>query len=75
MADVNMSEAFQTGCEKFRLSNDAVVAGLGRSQLVPQELLSIDETSSSRNFKVSYLNKAGETKWIHLFMVPSPVES
>jgi hypothetical protein len=75
MADLNMSEAFRAGCEKLRISDAALQAGLQRSQLTPAELLTIDETSSSRNFKVSYVNKAGETKWVHLFMVPGPVQA
>ena len=69
MEDINMSEEFRAGCEKFGITDDLVEAALERSALTPQELLTIDTTTSERNFKVSYLNQAGEKKWIHLFMV------
>ncbi len=69
MEDINMSEKFRSGCKKFGITDDIVEAALTRSALTPEELLTIDTTTSDRNFKVSYLNKAGEKKWIHLFMV------
>lgn len=69
MEGINMSEKFRAGCEKFGITDDLIASALERSALTPEELLTIDTTTSDRNFKVSYLNKAGEKKWIHLFMV------
>ncbi len=74
MTDLSMSEAFRAGCEKLGVTEHLLEASLKRSGLNPLELLSIDTTTSSRNFRVSYTNKAGETKWAHLFMVIPAVE-
>lgn len=69
MADLNMSDTFREACEALGITEELLAASLKRSNLTPQELLTIDDTTSPRNFRVSYLNKAGEKKWIHLFMV------
>ncbi len=74
MTDLSMSEAFRAGCKELRVTEALLKESLKRSGLNPSELLSIDVTTSSRNFRVSYTNKAGETKWTHLFMVVPPVE-
>lgn len=70
MAELNMSDAFREGCAKFGITEEMLQFSLQRSDLHPEELLSIDTTTSSRNFRVAYRNKAGEQKWIHLFMIP-----
>lgn len=69
MAELNMSDGFRASCRELGVTNEMLRQSLGRSNLEPAELLTIDTTTSSRNFRVSYRNKAGETKWIHLFMV------
>ncbi len=72
MTDLNMSEAFRAGCEKFGITEVLLRAALTRSNLNPSELMTIETTTSSRNFRVSYHNKAGEPKWAHLFVVVPP---
>ncbi|MDH5527590.1 MAG: hypothetical protein OEY97_09820 [Nitrospirota bacterium] len=67
-----MSEEFRAGCEQFGITDEVLEFALKRSDLSPRELLSIDTTTSARNFRVAYLNKAGERKWTHLFMVGNP---
>ncbi len=72
MSELKMSEEFRSACEGFRITDELLAEGLKRSQVTPQELLFIDSTTSPRNFKVKYVNKAGEPKWVHLFVVVPP---
>lgn len=69
MANLNMTEAFRARCTELGITEEQLHQSLTRSGLSPAELLTIDTTTSARNFRVSYRNKAGETKWAHLFMV------
>lgn len=65
-----MSEDFRAGCAKLGIGEDLLRWSLTRSGLAVRELLTIDTTTSARNYRISYLNQAGERKWAHLFMVP-----
>ncbi|MDH4228441.1 MAG: hypothetical protein OEW11_01690 [Nitrospirota bacterium] len=67
--ELNMSDEFRAGCQRMGVTEEMLAAALRRSDLSPEELLSIDTTTSARNFRVAYRNKAGEKKWAHLFMV------
>lgn len=76
VADLNMTEEFRAGCEKFGITDEMLAWSMKRSGIEPGELLSIDTTTSSRNYRVCYLNKAGEKKWVHLFVArPSAAEA
>lgn len=76
MAELNMSDAFREGCAKFGITEEMLEFSLQRSDLHPAELLTVDTTTSSRNFRVAYVNQAGERKWVHLFMIPErPAEA
>jgi len=70
-----MTEAFREGCRKFGVTEEMLAWSMQRSDIHPKELLSIDTTTSSRNFRVCYLNQAGDRKWVHLFLVPPPREA
>jgi hypothetical protein len=70
-----MSDAFREGCEKYGITDEMLAWSLERSGIEPQELLSIDTTTSSRNYRVCYLNRAGEKKWVHLLFVQAPSAS
>jgi len=65
-----MSEEFRAGCAKLGITEDLLRWSVERSGLQPKELLSIDTTTSARNYRISYVNTEGERKWAHLFMVP-----
>jgi len=65
-----MTEAFREGCRKLGVTEEALRWSLERSGVAPKELLSIDTTTSARNFRVHYVNQADEKKWVHLFVVP-----
>jgi hypothetical protein len=70
VSDLNMSEEFRAGCAKLGITEDLLRWSLERSGLAAKELLTIDTTTSSRNYRISYVNEAGEKKWAHLFIVP-----
>jgi len=70
VSDLNMSEEFRAGCAKLGITEDLLRWSLGRSGLAVKELLTIDTTTSSRNYRISYVNQEGEKKWAHLFIVP-----
>ncbi|MFQ5509899.1 MAG: hypothetical protein ACE5FN_11280 [Leptospirillia bacterium] len=70
LSGIDLSSEFRDGCANFGITDESLSFALTRSDLHPRELLSIDTTTSSRNFRVAYTNKAGEKKWAHLFLVP-----
>lgn len=65
-----MSEEFRTGCARFGVGEDLLRWSVERSGLNPVELLTIDTTTSARNFRISYTNQDGARKWAHLFLAP-----
>jgi hypothetical protein len=70
VADLNMTDAFRDGCRKFGITDEMLDWSLERSGVRPKQLLSIDTTTSARNYRVHYVNQADEKKWVHLFVVP-----
>jgi len=70
VADITMTDTFRDGCRKFGITDDMLRWSLERSGVRPKQLLTIDTTTSSRNYRVHYVNQADEKKWVHLFIVP-----
>jgi len=72
VSELKMAEAFRKACETLGITEEGLQASLTRSNLMPRELLTLSDTTSPRNFRISYENAAGAVRWAHLFLVPKP---